>query len=302
MHNKKLRDDNAAGACSAGPATAVSAAGRASGAVGNVNNNNGSSSNATATSTSRSSSRIAGRRSSSSIDLQNPPSMLSAIIKGHYTVVLDALLSDSRCGVNGTESDCNTPLATVVASGEIGVNTGSKDALALISGGANVNLATSTGETPLVLAAEAGHVSCVELLLKHGAEVNRGCYDDNASPLMLACAQGRLQVVRLLLDAGADVDPPDTDSCEPPIFSACEGGHAEIMRALIDAGADLNRKRAYTLYGNAVTTPPAFSLTRGPWRMGWGGGGGTPPPTQRIGIKLSVLNPSFLILVFLAAL
>lgn len=58
----------------------------------------------------------------------------------------------------------------------------------------------------LHLAAEAGHLACVDLLLARGLDVNQRDKLDRATPLHWAAAQGRLAVVEHLVACGADVD------------------------------------------------------------------------------------------------
>ena len=75
-----------------------------------------------------------------------------------YDRVVKALLSDSRGHINAPGHDGTTPLVAVVIGGDVASNTGTEDARILLNGGANVNLASATGDTPLMAAAEGGHV------------------------------------------------------------------------------------------------------------------------------------------------
>lgn len=59
--------------------------------------------------------------------------------------------------------------------------------------------------TLLHLAALAGHLACVDLLLSRGLDVNSREKGDNTFPMHWAAAAGRLDVVRRLADAGGDV-------------------------------------------------------------------------------------------------
>jgi catechol 2,3-dioxygenase-like lactoylglutathione lyase family enzyme len=66
--------------------------------------------------------------------------------------------------------------------------------------------------TPLLhLAAEAGHLDCVKLLLKRGIDVNLRDRLDRATPLHWAASRGHLDVVKHLADAGADLDGEGDD-------------------------------------------------------------------------------------------
>jgi ankyrin repeat protein len=67
----------------------------------------------------------------------------------------------------------------------------------LIKAGADVNQATSDGATPLFLAAQNGHESCVALLIQAGADV-RKARKDGHTPMNIATDKKREKVVTLL--------------------------------------------------------------------------------------------------------
>ncbi len=63
---------------------------------------------------------------------------------------------------------------------------------------------------PLHLAAEAGHVATLDVLLRRGANVNvRSGGANRVTPLHMAAARGQMAAVRALLKAGADVNARD---------------------------------------------------------------------------------------------
>jgi len=74
--------------------------------------------------------------------------------------------------------------------------------------------AAQPGTTSLVLAARAGHLEIVDLLLAAGAPAD-GTVRTNGrwpgTPLEAAASRGRLEVMRRLIDAGADVNAKDTN-------------------------------------------------------------------------------------------
>ena len=57
----------------------------------------------------------------------------------------------------------------------------------------------NTGETPLYLAAMLGNLEIMQILIDHGADVNRHS-SDGSFPLYVAARQERYEAVRLLLD------------------------------------------------------------------------------------------------------
>ena len=119
---------------------------------------------------------------------------------------------------------------------------------ALIAAGADVNKPASaeeerawgTGRTPLIVAAEGGHIGCVAALLKAGAHVDARMRHENVSwmgALSAAAANRHAQVVKMLLARGASAAGSPQDR---PLWYAVKGGDVEVIRTLIEAGADAN--------------------------------------------------------------
>jgi ankyrin repeat protein len=78
----------------------------------------------------------------------------------------------------------------------------------LLSAGPAVNAATTDGVTSLYMATQNGHPDIVELLLTHGAELNRtfkGSQGRTLTAATMALAKGHLTCLRLLFKAGADL-------------------------------------------------------------------------------------------------
>ncbi|KAM5300651.1 ankyrin repeat domain-containing protein 61 [Glossophaga mutica] len=131
-----------------------------------------------------------------------------AVRYGTYPVL--SILARNGAQVNVTDESSMTPLH--MAAGVL-----NEEMMAtLIACGANVNCSVpSTGSTALTLAvcaasSKAGCVlaaglSCIRLLLSHGAKVN--AQDHNGRTAMHeACFAGREAVISLLLEFGADVN------------------------------------------------------------------------------------------------
>lgn len=78
----------------------------------------------------------------------------------------------------------------------------------LLQKGADPNLASRSGDTPLIAAARIGYVDAVDWLLARGAKVD----DTNRmgeTALIVAVQQRHLPIVRTLLAEGADPDKTD---------------------------------------------------------------------------------------------
>ncbi|CAG6016249.1 unnamed protein product [Menidia menidia] len=108
----------------------------------------------------------------------------------------------------------------------------------LLSHGANVHIANTARETPLYAACECPSEDVVSLLLRAGAQVNRAC-NQGGTALHEACRYGSVALCRMLLEAGADLRAPNVYSIQP-FFTAAQHGSAEVLRLLAQRGADIN--------------------------------------------------------------
>ncbi|XP_078417973.1 ankyrin repeat and SOCS box protein 12-like [Cetorhinus maximus] len=92
--------------------------------------------------------------------------------------------------------------------------------------------------TPLRLAASKGHLSCLEVLLRHGAEVDS--LDVKAqTPLFTAVSGRHLHCARALLRAGANPNGSIYNNCSP-VLTAAREGDVDILQALLEYGAEVN--------------------------------------------------------------
>jgi ankyrin repeat protein len=94
--------------------------------------------------------------------------------------------------------------------------------------------------TPLIYAAESGHVAMVRVLLEGGANLE-STDAFRSSALHHAVLEGHLDVCRLLLDWGANVDPMDEWN-ETPLHDAVKLGHYRVAKLLVERGADVRLK------------------------------------------------------------
>ena len=99
----------------------------------------------------------------------------------------------------------------------------------------------STGQSPLSVACEHGHVEIAELLLKKGADP---CFLDKNhwTPLHFAASNGQHKIVELLLSSKDPelVKKRDIDGLTP-LTLACMNGRGQVVEQLIKAGADINK-------------------------------------------------------------
>ena len=134
----------------------------------------------------------------------------------------------------------------------------------LIKSGADVNVNTGKGNTPLMLAVTQGNSEIMRMLLEAGADAN--AKDSYGAPILkwaiswspLTKPHADENAVRLLLEFGADVNATDKDKVTPLMIAALLG-RTEVVRLLIEAGADVNAKDR----GNGTALQRGKAMSRG---------------------------------------
>uniref|UniRef100_A0A8C4JM51 Ankyrin repeat and KH domain-containing protein 1-like n=1 Tax=Dromaius novaehollandiae TaxID=8790 RepID=A0A8C4JM51_DRONO len=145
------------------------------------------------------------------------------------------------------ELGCSTPLMEAAQEGHLEL------VKYLLAAGANVHATTATGDTALTYACENGHTDVADVLLQAdvpftGANVNRATANNDHTVVSLACAGGHLAVVELLLAHGADPTHRLKDG-STMLIEAAKGGHTNVVSYLLD-------------YPNNVLSVPAADLSQ----------------------------------------
>ncbi|XP_059141127.1 ankyrin-3-like [Physella acuta] len=107
----------------------------------------------------------------------------------------------------------------------------------LIQTGADVSVRDTKNWNSLMYAASKGHVSTVELLLKHNAnqfDVN----EEGNNTLMVAADNGKVEIVKLLLEHCADISTRNKVG-QNALYLASLKGHNETVSVLITHKADI---------------------------------------------------------------
>jgi ankyrin repeat protein len=105
--------------------------------------------------------------------------------------------------------------------------------MALLDGGADPNIADSTGNTPLHMAAQTGTLDLVRKLLAKGAQLNVRTNpakeagfrpaSGEQTPLLLAARNARVEVMHALIEAGADTKIKGQDGAGLLLSAAVSG-------------------------------------------------------------------------------
>ncbi|XP_050430101.1 ankyrin repeat domain-containing protein 17 isoform X3 [Adelges cooleyi] len=149
---------------------------------------------------------------------------------GHVELAL--LLIERGANIEEVNDEGYTPLMEAAREGH-------EDMVSvLLSKGANINAQTEeTQETALTLACCGGFLDVADFLIKNGAILELGA----STPLMEAAQEGHLDLVRYLLECGADVHA-QTTSADTALTYACENGHTDVADLLLQFGANLEHE------------------------------------------------------------
>ncbi|XP_033105793.1 GA-binding protein subunit beta-2-like [Anneissia japonica] len=93
------------------------------------------------------------------------------------------------------------------------------------------------GTSPLHLAAQYGHLSTAEVLLRAGVSRDARTKVDR-TPLHMASQEGHTDIVSLLVRLGADLDAKDMLKMTP-LHWAVERGYKDVVKVLVEHGADV---------------------------------------------------------------
>uniref|UniRef100_A0A670J3F5 Ankyrin repeat and KH domain containing 1 n=1 Tax=Podarcis muralis TaxID=64176 RepID=A0A670J3F5_PODMU len=157
---------------------------------------------------------------------------------GH--VELAALLIERGANLEEVNDEGYTPLMEAAREGH------EEMVALLLAQGANINAQTEeTQETALTLACCGGFSEVADFLIKAGADIELGC----STPLMEAAQEGHLELVKYLLAAGINVTKgtcanvhATTATGDTALTYACENGHTDVADVLLQAGADLEHE------------------------------------------------------------
>uniref|UniRef100_A0A8C2TN67 Ankyrin repeat and KH domain containing 1 n=1 Tax=Coturnix japonica TaxID=93934 RepID=A0A8C2TN67_COTJA len=129
------------------------------------------------------------------------------------------------------ELGCSTPLMEAAQEGHLEL------VKYLLAAGANVHATTATGDTALTYACENGHTDVADVLLQAGADLEHES-EGGRTPLMKAARAGHLCTVQFLISKGANVNRATANNDHTVVSLACAGGHLAVVELLLAHGAD----------------------------------------------------------------
>ncbi len=183
----------------------------------------------------------------------DPDLFFEALKKGHKADIEQLIQEDENFDVEVKlysgpcrSNTSDTPLMVAAEYGHIDIV---ED---LITRGADIDAKNNHGYTALMYAAKQGHMQTVAFLINHKADLNLCDYVGDTA-LIHAVLNGKTEVVKYFLDRGSDINIQNCLGCTP-LMEAILCGHSETAILLINSGADLNL-RDYT--GNTPLTDAA---------------------------------------------
>ncbi len=107
----------------------------------------------------------------------------------------------------------------------------------LLRSGADINVWTVFGRTPLRNAIDLGDVALTKLLIDAGADVDKQPYGAPESPVFAAVWAGSPELVEILVKSGANINSRTTRGATP-LHKAMSRGTPQMVRLLLELGAD----------------------------------------------------------------
>lgn len=108
----------------------------------------------------------------------------------------------------------------------------------LVRQGADPNIANSLWETPLMKACEKGNEAIVRVLLKFGASPNKACVQ-GGTPLHEAVGHINLEICKMLLQAGANPKAKNIYGIDS-LFTAAQCGAVDVLNLLLLKDENVN--------------------------------------------------------------
>jgi ankyrin repeat protein len=163
-----------------------------------------------------------------------PPSIAPAPTDLHAGTEIVRMLLAAGASVKAADKRGCTALSWAATYGHSDV------VPALVDAGADVNVTNIDGDTPLILAAQAGNA--FPSMRSQPPVVSfpfDGNFRSSNTSSSVRCGDAHAVVMATLLNAGAAVNAENSDSCTA-LLAAARNGQAHMVGMLVDAGAHVN--------------------------------------------------------------
>jgi ankyrin repeat protein len=108
----------------------------------------------------------------------------------------------------------------------------------LVSMGAVIDTACSSGATPFLISSRADHLKVTGFLLEKGANIDSRDHTGSTA-LHYSAMRGNLEMVEYLVNAGAEIGALD-DQGDTPLHHSARWGHRDIAKFLLKTGAKID--------------------------------------------------------------
>lgn len=109
-----------------------------------------------------------------------------------------------------------------------------------------MNVSRSGAKSDLAWAVRCGSLVATREAIAENSDTNVIEPDSGLTPLMLAAGAGVLEIVRVLLEAGALLNVVDRRAGASALHKACQGGHRAVATLLVEAGAHIDLQATTT--------------------------------------------------------
>ena len=114
-------------------------------------------------------------------------------------------------------------------------------ALLLDAPGANPNLSANDGATPILIAAQNGHIKVVRFLIEKAVDVKK-TMNSGATALFVAAQNGILEVADCLVAHDKSLVNMSLHNGTSPFYVAAQNGHLKVVTFLYEKNADIWKK------------------------------------------------------------
>lgn len=113
----------------------------------------------------------------------------------------------------------------------------------LLDYGSDIEFLNWANQTPLMVAAAAGKLAAIRLLIDRGAEIAPQASPMSETALHHAAMRGQIEAAKILLEKGADIDA-ETKGGETPLYWAISDCRNEFSKFLLGKGANVNARNS----------------------------------------------------------